>query len=107
MLVAKFSLPFLLVADRDILEPIALQKIHLCHGDLGSNVVAFPSFSLISSKRENRNVTWKCSLSSRKPSVARRGADNSQNGFLTKAQYRPIMCHKMQICIANGGHKER
>lgn len=29
-----FSLLLLLVADHDILELIALQKIHLCHGDL-------------------------------------------------------------------------
>lgn len=33
--------------------------------------------------------------------------DNLQNGFLTKTQYRPIMYHKMQICIVNGMHKEQ
>lgn len=107
VLIMKFPLLSLLVDGRDTLELNTLQKIHLCaHWRPSQNIraVIFSSSSLASSKRENCNV--KMFAFNRKAGGRVRLHDNLQNGFLTKTQYRPIMYHKMQICIVNGMHKE-
>jgi len=73
VLVMKFLLLSLLVDGRDTHELNKLQKIHLCIGDLRRTFLLLLTFSsslLASSKRENCNVMWKCSLSTGKPPVA-------------------------------------